>query len=549
MFVILKQQQQHRALEQFHQLYQSSSKSTKTTTATKDNEELEETYIMGHRIISFLTECLPRHPGLSKAPEVQQRTEYELELLRKCLEDVALQIDEIVCNQFVDDGDLFIDTMIAASMDDDDNSSATTEDSTLLEFEDDIDDLIFDNRSKRTSNNIPSSSNTTTTTTKMVRFEDCVPFPNDEELGKDCRHKRKLAESPTSETVGTSGTESLEPIDTSYMGCFSPDNNNHENDYNNNNTIEGSVHTLDQIMMEDDSDEDFEIDEEFHVDDNNTSSSSSSKYRYTTLKSVRLDFLDMISREEVPYETDSEAADSWANGGDSVTCDVSRNNSYKFFLASSSGVTPTCDPARIAFRDLMNRLPRESILQRGVDDNNNMSTVDTTTTTTTTPEEERVPDYHETVTEEQVENEIKEYLESANNDPKKFIDNCHEKFKTTNTDNGNNIIRPQRNDVISSYISSSSSSSSSLSSSSLASHNSRTGGNQTSAFRSFSKKQQQENQHPQQQQQQQQQQYPGKNDIQTSRIRAHRKTQPFETTTQTFLEQDDWISFDNYSGF
>jgi hypothetical protein len=496
---------------------------------------------MGHRIISFLTECLPRHPGLSKAPEVQQRTKYELGLLRECLEDVALQIDENVCNQFVDDGDLFIDTLIAASMDD---SSATTEDSTLLEFDDDIDDLIFDNRSKRTSNNKPSSD-TTTTITKMVRFEgDCVPFPN-EELGKDCLHERKLAESPTSETVGTSGTESIEPIDASYMTAFSPDNN-HENNYNNDNTIVESVHTLEQIMTEDDSDEDFEIDEEFHVDENSTSSSSSSSDRYTSLKSVRLDFLDRISREEVLYETDSEAADSWANGGDSITCDGGRNNKFKSYLASSSGVTPTCDPARIAFRDLMNRLPRESesVLQRGVDDSN-MITADTTTTTTT--EEKKVPDYHQTVTEEQVENEIKEYLESiSNEDPKKFIDSCHEKFKATNTDNGNNVIRPQRKDGISSYISSSTSSSSSLSSSSLASLNSRTGGKQTSAFRSFSKKQQQENQHPQQQQQQQQQ-YPKKNVIQKARTRGHRKTQPFEMPTQSFLEQDDWISFDNYS--
>ena len=487
---------------------------------------------------------MPLHPGLIRAPEVQQRTKYELRLLRECLEDVALQIDENACNQFVDDGDLFIDTLIAASMDDDDDSSATTEDSTLLEFDDDIDDLIFDNRSKRTLNNKPSS-NIPTTATKMVRFEgDCVPFPN-EELGNDCRHERKLAESPTSETVGTSGTDSIEPIDTSYMSGFSPDNN-HENNYNNDNTIVESVLTLEQIMMESDSDEDFEIDEEFHIDENNTSSSSSSSDRYTTLKSVRLDFLDRISREEVIYETDSEAADSWANGGDSITCDGGRSNKFKSYLASSSGVTPTCDPARIAFRDLMNRLPRESesVLQRGVDDNN-MITADTTTTTTT--EEKKVPDYHQTMTEEQVENEIKEYLESENNeDPKKFIDNCQEKFKATSTDNGNNVIRPQRKDGISSYISSSSSSSSSLSSSSLASLNSRTE-NQTSAFRSFSKKQQQENQHPQQQQQQQQQQYPKNNNIQKSRTRVHRKSQPFEMPTQSFLEQDDWISFDNYS--
>merc|ERR1719162_1218541 len=43
------------ALEQFHELYQKGS-------SVDDEHELEELYVMGFRIISFLTECLPKHP-------------------------------------------------------------------------------------------------------------------------------------------------------------------------------------------------------------------------------------------------------------------------------------------------------------------------------------------------------------------------------------------------------------------------------------------------------------------------------------------------------
>lgn len=57
-------------------------------------------------------------------------------------------------------------------------------------------------------------------------------------------------------------------------------------------------------------------------------------------------FLKKISLEDVRYETDSEAMDSWAQDDES------------FAISASSGSALTCDPARIAFRELMNRLPR-----------------------------------------------------------------------------------------------------------------------------------------------------------------------------------------------
>jgi DNA-dependent RNA polymerase auxiliary subunit epsilon len=77
--------------------------------------------------------------------------------------------------------------------------------------------------------------------------------------------------------------------------------------------------------------------------------SESEDYRYELKDSRRASsFLKKISEEEVSYESDSEAVDSWAQDGESGS-------------RASSGTTLTYDPARIAFRELMNKVPHMSV--------------------------------------------------------------------------------------------------------------------------------------------------------------------------------------------
>jgi hypothetical protein len=59
-------------------------------------------------------------------------------------------------------------------------------------------------------------------------------------------------------------------------------------------------------------------------------------------------FLQKISQEDVRYETDSEAADSWAPS------DPGKNKTTTTTELSTTPST-TCDPARIAFLEIMNR--------------------------------------------------------------------------------------------------------------------------------------------------------------------------------------------------
>lgn len=67
--------------------------------------DIEETYVMGHRLLKFLSAALPRHDdfGSEKADLVALRknSEDDLIILQRSLEDLALQIDEKELNKFL----------------------------------------------------------------------------------------------------------------------------------------------------------------------------------------------------------------------------------------------------------------------------------------------------------------------------------------------------------------------------------------------------------------------------------------------------------------
>jgi hypothetical protein len=351
----------HWALEQFHHLYQSG-------------KDLEETYVMGYRIVSFLTECLPHHPGLRSAPDIRQRARAELELLRKCLEDVALHIDEETCNTFVDDFDpLFV--VGDVEDDDDDSITETTPSSKLVES--------------------PSASSRSSKKSRMVRFEDWEDFPEDE---KDWQ--RKSAESPSAETVGTTGTSSLEPTDLGYLSTFSREQDSSEDDGSP--LRQHSIERRPRLEL-DSSDEAYEMD--CDDEEEELSAAFPSLHNHYFHRHVRLDFLEQIASEEVQYETDSEAADSWAQTPDDIHPTA----------PSSSGVSPTCDPARIAFRNLMNRLPQQPILE-------NLKA---------SHELRRSARKTRSVgTEQQIEDEIRRFLDSEEGgDAQGVVESCQEKLK------------------------------------------------------------------------------------------------------------------------
>jgi len=448
----------HWALEQFHQLYQSGT-------------DLEETYVMGYRIVSFLTECLPKHPGLRRAPDVRQRAREELQLLRDCLEDVALQIDEETCNRFVEE---FDPLRVVGGEDDDDDSVS----------EDGITEEAPAATSPSSVARTPSKSSIVKKK-RMVRFEGWDEGPADEGL-----EGRKSAESPSAETVGTTGTGSLEPHETSYFSSSSEETDDHSNAVRTSITL-GMLQDVDLDNLEH-ATYPYRVSGMEYDDDENAAFPS--PRRLYSRRHVSLDFLHKIANEEVLYETDSEAADSWAQTPEESSCHHQ--------TPSSSGLTPTCDPARIAFRDLMNRIPRKIDFHSPSDHGNNR--------TDQREELDEMEMQRHTENEKEVENEIRRYLESEDHDdPDLFVESCYEKLKGKTAFSSSSVGDDP---------------SAEMPGATMASFSSVSSGTSQSAFRPYTK-------------------MPGKKTDEG--MNTSRKKLFGNQSQDAFLEDDAWISFDS----
>lgn len=207
---------------------------------------------------------------------------YELDQLHRCLERVALQIDEDRLNRFMtDDFEPIVD----------DVSDSESEDGSLEEGND------FQE----------------TTSQQQQQTGDWEPFAN---WGPESQ--RKQADSPTVDTVVTSGTESMEQYE------ISSDESDKEP-------------SEPQRLLQ--------YSQDFYDDDEGDYHDEQPPSRFHHVE-FELDayFLERIANEDVKYETDSEAMDSWAQDADSVAPSE-----------SSGGVT--YDPARLALRTLLDRCP------------------------------------------------------------------------------------------------------------------------------------------------------------------------------------------------
>lgn len=218
-------------------------------------EDAETAYILGNRMLSFLTECLPNHPGFHKPSTAALRKESfkQLKRLQSCMDDLAQRIDEEQADSFADNFDPLRNTSLDYDSGDDD---------------------------------IPQDA-----ANGWVMFSNALKAK-----------EQRAVESPTS-TIETTGS--------------------------------GSFDVSDQSSSEDDA-----VERRIHFSEYDIDSSSSA----STLVFVELgtEFLEKIAEEEVQYESDSEAKDSWAQGYSED--ESSRSSSVEF---QRHGIV--CDPARLAF--------------------------------------------------------------------------------------------------------------------------------------------------------------------------------------------------------
>jgi hypothetical protein len=207
-FLRLKSQ----ALDQFHNIYRTG-------------KSLEEAYVMGYRMVTFLTDCLPNHPGFHhpSASARRNQTFQQLEKLQAGLDDLALKIDEAQADSFAENFDPL--SIVSADYGSDDEGIS--------------DDAV--------RNWIKLGGS----------FQQCP--------------QKSQVESPAT-TIDTSGTISFEASD-----CSSSDDDLTEQQQSNHVHTNVVVQEGPAVMVE-----------------------------------LGTSFLEKIAAEEVKYESDSEATDSWA---------------------------------------------------------------------------------------------------------------------------------------------------------------------------------------------------------------------------------------------
>jgi len=90
-------------------------------TMYQNGEALEETYVMGNRMVAFLTEDLTAHPEFHNRSTAGRRKQSfkQLKELQTCLDDVALKIDEIYADNFVENFDPLLNESVGYDSDDD----------------------------------------------------------------------------------------------------------------------------------------------------------------------------------------------------------------------------------------------------------------------------------------------------------------------------------------------------------------------------------------------------------------------------------------------
>ena len=261
---------------------------------------------MGHRLLAFIGRALPQHPEYEKSSAAAFRAQatLDLEWIRDKMQDIALKIDEEQLNLYI--------TMDFDPQPDDDStiSSAEANFSNFADFStangegwEDFTDWAFQ----------PSTVETDASSSLNTSGDESTPGAR------------------------SSGSEQYEPIDDPQIifELEEVESSSETEDEPEKAEAQPLPQAFVQFRDEDDETDDDSQSEEYKYELNDAPTASS--------------FLKRIAKEDVQYESDSEAVDSWAQDGETGS-------------RASSGTLTTYDPARIAFREIMNSIPRMNLI-------------------------------------------------------------------------------------------------------------------------------------------------------------------------------------------
>ena len=243
-----------------------------------DDNKVEDAYVLGHRLLTFLSTALPKHPEYHTSLDQRTRCVTETIYIRTQLKKFALRIDEEQLNRFMEH----------------DYEPPATDD----EDEDEPDSLV--SQQNEEAKNLPQKQHQQ----EWENFEGwsiCRPNLIDTDESSYDEHEES--------TLANSAEQAI-----SYEECYGyadPELDNVSIDSSSTTTSDSNSVELTLDFRASASPAHFdveepELDDAVPVNDDDEPSPVGSEFQFVS------SFLRKVAREDVCYETDSEAADSWA---------------------------------------------------------------------------------------------------------------------------------------------------------------------------------------------------------------------------------------------
>lgn len=302
---------------------------------------LESAYVMGHRLETFLSIALPQHPEYERPKLARKRAQAERDLkwIRVQLQDIACAIDEIQLNNYMDrQYDPAADDVSSCS------GSSSASDSPSCEGKGPLSggESTWEAFTGWSTDKSPGLAETDTSNSdvresdeeediKDTTFGEPVEFLFD--IEPPMIHNDDIDDTHDNDEDSFPNPEDYPDPELPEPSQLFPDPD------------------LNMALTDEDIDEDDEGDGDVHEHDVLNLRCALNEPILAT------PFLKKIATQDVCYEDDSDACDSWEQDEEENSVD----------LSNSSGSLLTCDPARIAFREIMNRIPRNQVVSSRID--------------------------------------------------------------------------------------------------------------------------------------------------------------------------------------
>lgn len=271
-----------------------------------EDSDVEETYVMGHRLTAFVGKALPQHPSYRKSQvtQMRHRSQRNLEWVKEQMEILALKIDEEQLNSYItNDYDPAPDDFSSSSSEADDEQPSFADFSSMG----DLNDQTWQDF---TGSSFPEFSPN--------------PFP----------YKDIPVLTETDSSHSHDANSSHEDLDFDEQ----PDDETDMSDYA---TDEEEERSKKLLVEEPKTIVTFQDDDE----------SQQSSYLDGGPSEFFLKIASEAAHSTAFYESDSEAADSWAQDGESCARSC-----------ASSDPAISNDSARLAFREIINNAERDTQL-------------------------------------------------------------------------------------------------------------------------------------------------------------------------------------------